>query len=71
MKAMPTAFAHKTMTNPSETVSVTSRKISCLGDKDSAHPRVYLTMGPQGSVDCPYCGKHYVLSAGACADEAH
>lgn len=26
-----------------------------------SHPRVYLPIGKTGSVQCPYCGTHYVL----------
>jgi uncharacterized Zn-finger protein len=55
------------MTAPIETLSVETTKISCAGDKDSPHPKVYLTMGDQSSVDCPYCGKRYVLKR-ACED---
>ena len=68
---MPMTPAQKIMQKPSDIISVTTRKISCLGDVESAHPRVYLTMGSEGFVDCPYCGKHYVLASGAHLDEAH
>lgn len=26
-----------------------------------AHPRVFLPLGDDDSVSCPYCGKHYQL----------
>lgn len=29
-----------------------------------AHPRVFLTLGDDNAVSCPYCGKHYVLKEG-------
>ena len=59
------------MQAPHEIIAVATKKISCLGDKASAHPRVYLTMGPQGFVDCPYCGKRYMLEKGAGFADAH
>jgi len=56
---------------PLDTVSLTTAKTSCDGDKDSPHPRVFLTVGTEGFVDCPYCGKHFVLKAGAAPAGAH
>jgi uncharacterized Zn-finger protein len=48
-----------------ETVAVETETLSCDGgDDDLGHPRVYLAM-KNGEVDCPYCGRHYVLAAGA------
>lgn len=58
-----------------ETITVTTEKLYCDGGdpgfaKGSAgasgpdgHPRVFLTMNKEGFVDCPYCGRHYVLAA--------
>lgn len=49
-----------------ETTATDSPKIACDGGKDaSGHPRVFLTVGKDGAVVCPYCGKHFVLKAGA------
>jgi len=59
------------MPQPLETIVITTAKIACDGDKASAHPRVYLTVGTHNSVDCPYCGKHYVLKEGAKNADAH
>jgi uncharacterized Zn-finger protein len=28
-----------------------------------AHPRVYLPIEATGSIDCPYCGTHYILKS--------
>ena len=56
---------------PIETVTVDTAKIACDGDKASPHPRVFLNLGTQGFVDCPYCGKHFVLKAGAAPAGAH
>ena len=51
---------------PLETVEVEDIKVACDGDSaDSGHPRVYLNMGDEDHVDCPYCGCRFVLKAGA------
>lgn len=47
-----------------ETVEVTERRIACDGGR-SGHPRVYLTIGEEGFVDCTYCDRRFVLTAGA------
>ena len=31
----------------------------------SAHPRVFLDLGPTGEARCPYCGTRYKLAGGA------
>lgn len=48
-----------------ETVTVDTPQLACDGgNSELGHPRVFLTM-KNGSVDCPYCGRHYVLSKDA------
>ncbi|MDP7605164.1 MAG: zinc-finger domain-containing protein [Alphaproteobacteria bacterium] len=48
-----------------ENVEVEEAKVSCDGGPGAlGHPRVYLTLNG-GAVDCPYCGRHYVLKEGA------
>jgi len=54
-----------------DTIIITAAKIACDGDKESAHPRVFLTVNAEGFVDCPYCGKHYVLDKNAHPHDAH
>ena len=57
---------------PPETITVTATKLYCDGgDGPLGHPRVFLTMTKAGSVDCPYCGRHFVLAAGAGQSAAH
>jgi len=56
--------------NPPETVEVDKETVACDGDGALGHPRVYLNLGPQGKVDCPYCGRHFVMKPGA-APAAH
>ena len=41
------------------------------GNGPLGHPRVFLNMGDKRAVDCPYCGRHYVLKEGAVAHAAH
>ena len=45
-----------------ETITVNSEKVSCEGLGGAlGHPRVYLTIGDQGFVECPYCDRKFVL----------
>ncbi len=50
---------------PVETVSVETRTVACDGGGASGHPRVFLNIGAAGAVDCPYCGRRYMLGQGA------
>ncbi len=57
---------------PPETVEVESREIACDGGGGAlGHPRVFLNMGEKAAIDCPYCGRHFVLSADAPATAGH
>jgi len=57
---------------PPETIEADSRVVACDGGEGPlGHPRVYLNMGEGQSVDCPYCGRHFVLKAGAKAPAGH
>ena len=51
---------------PVETIMVTERAVVCEGDSGSSmgHPRIYLAIDATGKVDCPYCGRRYVLEDG-------
>jgi uncharacterized Zn-finger protein len=70
-----------TASKPLETITVKTSTFYCDGgaragasDDSSAllgHPRVFLTMTAQGSVDCPYCGRHFVLAADAKPGSGH
>ena len=47
---------------PPETIEVDTPQIHCDGgDGALGHPRIFLNMGEERSVDCPYCGAEYVL----------
>lgn len=50
-----------------ETVVVETPTIACDGDGPSGHPRVYLNLENRRAIDCPYCGRHFVLKEGAAA----
>jgi len=51
---------------PPETIEVEKTEISCDGGGAAlGHPRVWLNLGKEGAVDCPYCDRRYVLKAGA------
>ena len=53
-----------------ETVKVERPTVKCDGGGGAlGHPAVYLNMGEQRSVDCPYCGRRFVLSE--TAEAAH
>ena len=64
IRSMTLSVLYKKSDTPPEMVVVQSKKIACDGDvaKDG-HPRVYLNMGAQSSVDCPYCGRRYLYQA--------
>jgi uncharacterized Zn-finger protein len=57
---------------PPETITVDTEQLYCDGaTADAGHPRVFLTMNKDGFVDCPYCGRHFVLAKGAHKAAAH
>jgi uncharacterized Zn-finger protein len=52
--------------DPPETVEVETATVACDGNGLAlGHPRVFLTIGKAGFVDCPYCDRRFVLKAGA------
>jgi hypothetical protein len=38
---------------------------------DLGHPEVYLDLGPDGRVQCPYCSRLFVLKPGAAVSAHH
>jgi len=49
-----------------ETEEVTTRRIACDGGGAAyGHPRVWLQIGEEDFVECPYCDKKFVLAPGA------
>ena len=48
-----------------ETVTTEAPDVSCDGGGGAlGHPKVYLTVGAGGTVDCPYCDRRFVLKPG-------
>jgi uncharacterized Zn-finger protein len=57
---------------PPEIIEADSPTVACDGgDGELGHPRVFLNMGDQAKIDCPYCGRQYVPKADAAAPAAH
>jgi len=53
------------MMEPPETITVEAAVVGCDGGGGAlGHPLVYLNLGADGCVDCPYCGRRYVLKEG-------
>ncbi|HUB85592.1 MAG TPA: zinc-finger domain-containing protein [Rhizomicrobium sp.] len=51
-----------------ETIEVDDTRVACDGVSGPlGHPKVYLEMGDEGFVECPYCDRRFVLRAGAAA----
>jgi uncharacterized Zn-finger protein len=44
-----------------EKISVTERSVSCSGGGSTGHPKVYLEIGSDNNVECPYCGKKFIF----------
>ena len=67
MRASPTdspanETAKQTAREPSGQVVVTSQKrVACEGSGDAlGHPKIWLNIGPDGRVVCPYCSRQFV-----------
>ncbi|MCA3246288.1 MAG: zinc-finger domain-containing protein [Azospirillum sp.] len=57
---------------PPETIEVDDTTVACDGGGGAlGHPRVYLTMRADGTVECPYCDRVYVLKGGPGAGHGH
>ena len=57
---------------PPEILHVESETVSCDGGGGAlGHPRVFLNMEGRGQIDCPYCGRRFVLKQGAMAGAGH
>ena len=49
-----------------EIVETDSTRVACDGGGGAlGHPRVYLEMGEEPFVECPYCDRRFVLAAGS------
>ena len=60
-----------------EIIEVETASVACDGGANGlgaalGHPKVYLQMGDEDFVECPYCDRRFVLKAGPKAGaEAH
>ena len=49
-----------------EIIEVDNSRVCCDGGGGPlGHPRVYLEMGEENFVECPYCDRRFVLRPGA------
>lgn len=54
------------MSEAFETIKVDTDRVACDGGGGPlGHPKVYLNLGPEGRVECPYCSRTYKLAEGA------
>ena len=59
-----TADSNAEMMTP-EVISVTAARVACDGGGGPlGHPLVWLTLGTDGEITCPYCSRRYVKAAG-------
>lgn len=54
-----------------ETVEVETKRVGCDGGGVLGHPLIYLEMGPQLTIVCPYCSRRYQLKEGAGVLDEH
>ena len=61
---MPAHDAHPERQDAPEQVVVRVRRVACDGVGGVlGHPRVYLEMGADSFVDCPYCDRRFMLAS--------
>lgn len=66
------AQAPEAAPEPPEIIEVEDSVVACDGGGGAlGHPKVYLNMGRDGRVECPYCDRLFVLKAGASAGAGH
>jgi uncharacterized Zn-finger protein len=52
--------------SPQDKIVAESPTVACDGGGGAlGHPKVYLNMEGKGEIECPYCSRHFVLSADA------
>ena len=60
------------VTEPFEVITVDTDRVACDGGGGAlGHPKVYLNLGTEGHVECPYCSRLYKLREGAHAGAHH
>ena len=67
--AQPNSQPNQNVPCPSKrpkSLKSTTTRVACDGIGGAlGHPRVYLEMGDENFVECPYCDRRFVLKAGA------
>jgi len=59
------------MAKPIEIIQTDKRSVACDGgDGPLGHPRVYLSIGPEDEILCPYCSRLYQYRSSALGDAA-
>jgi uncharacterized Zn-finger protein len=54
------------VTEPFEVITVDTDRVACDGGGGPlGHPKVYLNLGEEGRIECPYCSRLYKLAEGA------
>ncbi|MEA2756050.1 MAG: hypothetical protein QOJ54_2339 [Aliidongia sp.] len=56
---------------PFEIITVETPVVACNGGGALGHPAVYLNLGPNRQVECPYCSRLYVLDSAAAPADSH
>jgi uncharacterized Zn-finger protein len=52
-------------TEAPEIIEVEDTRVACDGGGGTlGHPKVWLEMGDEDFVECPYCDRRYILKAG-------
>ena len=49
-------------TGVEQSIVVTSKSVSCAGGGSTGHPNVYLKIGDDRKVVCPYCSRVFILN---------
>jgi uncharacterized Zn-finger protein len=47
-----------------EAIEVEDAVVACDGEGALGHPRVFLNLGKEAAIDCPYCGRRFVRKSG-------
>lgn len=56
---------------PPEIIKTSERTVSCDGGEGPlGHPRVYLNMRDDDTVECPYCDRLFILEGGKSDEDA-
>jgi uncharacterized Zn-finger protein len=57
---------------PVEIIEVKAPTVACDGGPGAmGHPKVYLNLSKDRQIECPYCGRRYVMKQGSAAGAAH